>query len=184
MAVALGQWSRHSVQKVLRECRCLSPACPINYSLAACKILLEAAAKPAHTLLSMAAEAEHLVLVMVTAGVIFFLYLSHTRGMAQVGLLIWARPAEVLYDLGGARVQAVEVCPLLPVKADPCVAVDASQPVHQLRTHLLELIFACGKCEVLVVCDHLERTSAPSKGLTCTLDIASNPAQPNGDQAQ
>ena len=59
-------------------------------------------------------------------------------------------PTEVLYDLGGARVQAVEVDPLLPefrrknksqlsrrnnqqpVKANPCVAVNASQPVHQL----------------------------------------------------
>jgi len=121
---------------------------------------------------------------MVAAGVIFFLHLSHTRSMPQVGLLIWARPAEVLYDLGGARVQAVEVYPLLPVKADPCVAINTSQSVHQLRAHLLELIFARGKCEVLVVRDHLERTSAPSEGLACALNIASNSAQPDGDQAE
>jgi len=84
MAVALGQWSCHSVQKVLCEgCR-LSPACPVNYPLAACKVLLEAAAKLAHTLLTMAANAEHLVLVVAAARVILFLDLSHTRGMAQV----------------------------------------------------------------------------------------------------
>jgi len=84
MAVALSQWSCHSVQKVLGErCR-LSSACPVNYSLAACKVLLEAAAKPAHTLLTMIAKTEHLVLVMVAARVILFLDLSHTRGMAQV----------------------------------------------------------------------------------------------------
>merc|ERR1719220_1481908 len=132
----------------------------------------------------MTSKTLHLVLVMVAAGVIIVLDLSHTRGMAQIRLLIWARPTKVLYDLCGACVQAVEVSPLVAVKANPCVAVNTSQPVHQLRAHFSELVFARSKSQILTVCDHLQRPGAPCQGLTCALDVASNPFQPNGHQAQ
>jgi len=79
-------------------------------------------------------------LVFVCARLVFSLRFAHAGRVLQVLSLVFARTAELYDDLRGAGVQGVEVGPVLTRKAHLREVVDTVQPIHQLWTHLLQLV--------------------------------------------
>merc|ERR1711963_180874 len=75
------------------------------------------------------------------------------------------RLTQVHDDLGGARVQGVEIRSVILVKTLGGEVFNASESVHEFRAHFIQLILGGGKTQILVVRHNLQRICTSRHGI-------------------
>jgi len=101
-----------------------------------------------------------LLLVAPGAVLIFSLHSGHAGGVTEVGGLVRAFSAQILYHLYCTRIHDVEIRPLLVVQTPYCKSVNTAQTIHQFGTHLIKLVSRGPPAKVGVVGDQGEGVGA------------------------